>query len=185
MFKLCTGLYVYFNIKLCWTCSHFLHKIYSDGQNFLKFMKAGRSKNFQTNKNSRDLQKLGSPFSPLVKAPLKDPPMRISPSWRSSRARSLTGMGCRYTWKLLLSLRVTGRVRTSSSEKRNTCSLWNTRIKRQRWNFHCVRREMRKMKMLVPTKPLLERSSPWHSRVLHLSRRGSRCLSSRNSSLFM
>lgn len=66
---------------------------------------------------------LNRPFSPLVKAPLKDPPMRISPSCRSSRAKSRTGIGCRYTWKQLLSFRVTGRVRTKSSEKRNTCSL--------------------------------------------------------------
>lgn len=81
--------------------------------------------------NSRLLLKpseVNPPFSPLVKAPLKDPPMRISPSCRSSMAKSRTGMGCRYTWKQLLSLRVTGRVRTSSSEKRNTCSLWSSTV---------------------------------------------------------
>lgn len=76
----------------------------------------------------RSATQLNPPLSPLVKAPLKDPPMRISPSSRSSRARSRTGMGCRYTWKQLLSPRVTGRVRTRSSEKRNTCSLCEVRV---------------------------------------------------------
>lgn len=66
---------------------------------------------------------LNAPLSPVVNAPLKDPPMRISPSCTSSTARSLTGMGCRYTWKQLREFRVTDRVRTKSSEKRNTWSL--------------------------------------------------------------
>lgn len=39
--------------------------------------------------------------------------------------------------------------------------------------------------MQVLTKPLLFRNSPWQRRVLQLSMRGSRCLSSRYSSLFM
>lgn len=74
---------------------------------------------------------LHPPLSPLVKAPLKEPPMRMSPSCRSSRDKSLTGMGWRYTWKQLLSFRVTGRVRTKSSEKRNTCSLCSVTSKKE------------------------------------------------------
>lgn len=79
----------------------------------------------------REKRKLHPPFSPLVKAPLKEPPTRISPSCRSSRDKSLTGMGWRYTWKQLLSFRVTGRVRTKSSEKRNTCSLCSSTSKNE------------------------------------------------------
>lgn len=74
---------------------------------------------------------LHPPLSPLVNAPLKEPPTRMSPSCRSSRDKSLTGMGWRYTWKQLLSFRVTGRVRTKSSEKRNTCSLCSVTSKKK------------------------------------------------------
>lgn len=62
------------------------------------------------------------PLSALLKAPLNEPPIRTSPSCRSSSTRSCTGIGCRYTWKHWRSFRVTGRVRTSNSVNRNTCS---------------------------------------------------------------
>lgn len=64
------------------------------------------------------------PLSALLNAPLKEPPILTSPSWRSSNMRCCTGIGCRYTWKQLRSFLVTGRVRINSSVNRNTCSFW-------------------------------------------------------------
>lgn len=134
---------------------------------------------------------LNAPLSPVVNAPLKDPPMRISPSCTSSTARSLTGMGCRYTWKQLREFRVTDRVRTKSSEKRNTWSLCGEtwRVKNETHLTEsknvCVIAKDNWGITWILTKPLLLRSSPWQRRVLQLSMSGSRCLSSRYSSLFM
>lgn len=74
----------------------------------------------------------GSPLSALLNAPLKEPPILTSPSWRSSNMRCCTGIGCRYTWKQLRSFLVTGRVRINSSVNRNTCSFWEETEKQQK-----------------------------------------------------